>query len=540
MALYPNGRFTTKETLMPGSRGEYIHLNIPGHRNNDKYLMKPNVQLSTNKHDVPNVKYDLDMRLPVCFRYGLGIGYNQIVVPKGRIMALDPHVNQLDFDDKKSWNVLTLANGGNLVKRRTSGDTNQWEPVTGEYETTVGGEKIYKTATKLPVEDIGTDVLTGKVTVNGKVTDDYIAGNRPIGIILRNEYTRDLDAQNGMIPGAILTDAMVELPVFTDKEKAEANPWGSVYGNLLPGDLVKSDENGRFVVSPLSRPEILANMTAGQIEIERQQLVGQVYAIQRDLVPAGAARYVQWALSDRMNFDQYNPYLWRGTNRRGEDVNYDSPYGRNGGGAINQNISTTGTDPFQPTGYGHDNTMSDHDLHMMASTARNSDIRMGIEFELENGIPGVSDGYNVWTRTIGPERIQGLRKADSVDNYIPTYAKTSELNIEKGTIEIAITDKSKKELTDTDFVSVTTAGQTLSPSVDGQPIGECVKVTYLNELQGFIKFEICDPKTFHESDISHLQPLNIYVRYKKRGLAGVPSFMDWDGCVGRASILLQK
>ena len=32
----------------------------------------------------------------------------------------------------------------------------------------------------------------------------------------------------------------------------------------------------------------------------------------------------------------------------------------------------------------------------------------------------------------------------------------------------------------------------------------------------------------------------ISFKYNKRGMAGVPTFMDWDGCIGSVKILLQK
>ena len=32
----------------------------------------------------------------------------------------------------------------------------------------------------------------------------------------------------------------------------------------------------------------------------------------------------------------------------------------------------------------------------------------------------------------------------------------------------------------------------------------------------------------------------VFVKFTKRGLSGVPTFMDWDGCVGSVKVLLQK
>lgn len=538
MAIFPYGQ-QGKDTLQPGARGETFQSDLPGYRGHEDRINRSNMNLSTSEHDVPNIKWELDRRLPVLFRYGYAIGYNQLVMPKGRIVAIDPHMNQLDFDMKKSYNVLTLANGGSVVKLKA--DNKTWEPVSGQYvAASAGGENVYMSnSIDITALNVATDPNTGKVTVGGAVTNDYRTANRPVGIIQRNEYTRDDDAFNGMQPGAVLTDAMIELPLFALKDKAEVNPWGSIYGNILPGDLLKSDENGRFVVSPLSRPELLATLSAGQIEVERQQVVGQVYQVQRDLLPAGAAKYAQWALSDRMNFDQFNPFMWRGNNRRHEDINEISPYNLDGGGAVSGTKQYQGEDPLNVHGYGFDNTMSNHDLHMLASTARKSDLRFGLEHQLENGIPGLTDGYNAVTRKYGTECVGDIKKAINEAAYTDMYFKMSEVNVEKGTVEIAISTKTKDQLVDADFTPVHMAGQGIKPFIGSAfAATEEVKVKYLEELQGFFVIEIADKAAFHAETVT--EPLNIYVRFNKRGLAGVPTFMDWDGCMGFASVLLQK
>jgi hypothetical protein len=542
MALYP---YTNKgkDILQPGARGEMFKSDLPGFRGGEDRINRSNMNLSTSEHDVPNIKWEFDRRLPVLFRYGYAIGYNQIVIPKGRICAIDPYMNQLDFDTHKALNVVTLANGGNVVKLRETGDFagKQYEPVTGNYVTAAGNEQIYRTGTVVPTETIAIDPEGGKVTVDGAINDNYRPANKPIGILQRNEYTRDDDAFNGMQPGAILTDAMVELPLFAIKEKAEANPWGSIYGNILPGDYVKSDENGRFVVSPLSRPEILATMEAHEIELERQQIVGQVYNVQRDLLPAGAARFAQWALSDRMNFDQYNPFMWRGNNRKNEDINEYSPYNKGAGGSVNTNKEMTGKDPFTGTGYEYDQTMTQHDLHMLASSARKSDLRFGLEHQLDNGIPGLTDGYNAVTREFGIENIGDMKKASDKAAYVDQFFKMSEVGIEEGTVKVAITTKSKDQLTDADFTNVTMAGQGLKAYINtAYTASEVITVKYINEKQGFIVLTVSDVNEFHDSALTADQRLNVYVKFNKRGLTGVPTFMDWDGCTGFASILLQK
>lgn len=536
---YPTNR-NGKFRLQPGARGEAFQADLPGFRGQGERRNRTNNHLGLSQHDTPNIKYDMDRRLPVLFRQTFAMGYNQLVATKGRIMAIDPYMNQLDFDTHKSLNVLTLANGGNLVKLREDGK--QWEPASNAYKKSASGEDIYMSG----VTDMATlkatiDDKTGKVAIEGKVRDDYRLGNIPAGMLLGNEYTRDDNAFNGMQPGAILTDSMAELPFFLLKEKAELNPWGSAYGNIAAGDLLKPDENGRLCVSPLSRPDLLVDMTLAQYEAERQQVVGQVYEVSRDLVPAGAAKYAEWALEDRMNYEGFNPYMWRINNRRGEDLNEDSPYKANGGGAVNQNRSFNGEDPFEPTGYGYDTTMTQHDLHMLASTVRRNDNRLGLEYQLEQGIPGLTDGYNAFTRKFPIENCGFLRKAQDVNSYIPINFKLSELGIEKGTLELAVTTKQKNELTDADFTSVTVSGQTLKPYIkDATLDSACLTVVYMEEKQGFFQIKVTDATAFHQSKLTPNMTLNVYARFSKRGLAGVPTFMDWDGCCGFISVLLQK
>ena len=523
MALYPH-TFEGKETLQPGARGEIFQADLPGYRGGEDRINRTNMKLTSSQHDVPNIKWEMDRRLPVLFRYGYAYGYNQIVLPKGRLCALDPSMNQFDFETHKSNNVITLANGG--VNVELSSDKKNWVA---------------------SVETMTIDPVTGKVVDSrGAIRNDMRVANRPIGIMSRNEYTRDNDAYNGMQPGAILTDALVELPLFADKDKAEGNPWGSIYGNILPGDLVKSDTNGRFIPSKLNDAAWLASASAGEIELERQQVVGQVYEVQRDLVPAGAAKYAQWALSDRMKFDQFNPEMWRANNRRGEDICHNSPYIANGGGAVNSKTQMKpGVDPFDPKGYPYDQTMSQHDLHMLASSVRQADNRFGLEHQLENGIPGLTDGYNAIEREFRPEVLGQMRLASSQDAYVDSYLKLSEVSVSEGSIELAITTKDKNDPS-IDFVSCKKAGQGLKVEIGTEVSDEeLVKVKYIDELQGFIVLEIADKEKFHEfltTNGAAMQntPLNIVAKFMKRGLSGVPTFLDWDGCMGYAAVLLQK
>lgn len=577
MALHPN-TFMSKQSLQPGARGEIFQQDMPGYRGQGDRINRTNMKLAVSEHDVPNIKYELDRRLPVLFRYGWAHGYNQVVLPKGRLVAVDKSLNILDFDTKKAYNALTLANGGADVKLRgvdyknvqnqetaPVGIGTQWTPmVEGAYAKTSKNEVIFRpfdpsltAAAALLCEDeadgkakkartaraaapvIGVDSATGLVTVDGVPTREVRLGNVPVGILERNEYTRNDDAYNGMQPGAVLTDKLVELPMFLEKEKAEMNPWGSAYGSFLPGDLVKSDENGRAVVSPLSRPELVAKMTAGEIELERQQVVGQVYAVSRDLVPAGAAKYAQWALSDRLNFDEFNPDLWRMNNRDGEDNIEQSPYKANGGGFVNSELDMTGKEDqyFEQPGYPWDRTMHEHDLHMLASTMRTHSNRFGLEHMLEQGIPGLTDGYNVAARELGVEELGSFRQAASKDDYKDMLYKTADVSLES--MKIAVTTEEVAQPGDFVEVNVKEIGQKVD--LKGAAVTGAMEITYVNLKQGVIRVKVAEDKAedVHNA-LANGKKAKIFVNCTKRGLTGVPTNLDWDGCAGVVTILLQK
>ncbi len=562
MALYPKD-FMSQDKLQPGARGEMFGADIPGYRNQGSdRINRTNNNLNTSAHDVPNIKYMLDSRLPKLFRFGFAYGYNQVVIPKGRLVALDPNMSIVDFEDKKAYNAITLANGGNQVKLKTSGDTTAWELDASTYLI---------------------DPTTGKVVVGSTLYNSKRAGNVPIGVMFRNEYTRDEDAFNGIMPGAVLTDCMLELPWFSTQAKAEANVWGSAYGDLKPGELVKSDLNGRFVRSPLNDLSvdnlsltytplqagtaqaggattitlaatastsddayntkfinIVGGTGAGQVRVisdyvgltqvatvttwdtnpddtsiyridgyeypynptkfekERQQVIGQVYETSKDLVPAGAAIYAQWALSDRLNFEDMNPNEWAQNNRSGEDAIAQSPF------------NSEGTYP----GYPYEKGYLANDLHMLASTRGIYEKRMQEEYMLTRGIPGLTDGHNA--------------------------VKTLVLNQNMGTVKsgLAQGDKVLFRTLDTavEDLFITGASNTTTiatPSVLGDTLATATKfdISYIDLTQGVIELTANDAIS---SDTI------IYCNYNKRGMAGVPTFMDWDGVVGRVKVLLQK
>ena len=546
MALAPRD-YTTNERLQPGARGDIFNPNLPGYRDGADRVNRTNNFLNTSEHDVPNIKYLFDYRLPTLFKYGFAHGFNQIVIPKGRIVATDPNMDLVDFESQKQFNTVTLANGGAPVRLREVGDKypefgdnpdkaiisagaqgkqvlhvgKEWTPVAGgiagTYSDTcfrpfakVDGEgkvTFQAPADQLAAAGYEVDAQTGLVAQDGVAVKNVRVGNHPIGMLERNEYTRDDDAFNGIMPGPFLTDAMVEMPWFAYKDKAEQNLWGSAYGAFFPGARVKSDENGRLTLSPLSFPKIVATMSLAEYELERQQEIGQVYSVNHELVPEGAAKWATWALEDRLKSDEFNPAVYAKTNRHGEDAVNTSPFNSDG----------------KYPGYPYDKNYLNHDLHMLASTARldTFDPRMNAEYQYSDlGIPGLTDGYNAVKRQKPDFKAGTIHYAGGKD-YVDMFFKNLDVNVEDLQISIADTAKTNcvagAELCDGAFV-----------------------VKYANAEQGYVVIAVKDKEKADALLKDKAEGVDVVLSYAKRGMSGVPTFMDWDGCIGSVKILLNK
>lgn len=482
MALQPYS-FSSREVLQPGANGDvFRNKGIPGHRTDDDRINRTNNALLMNEHDVLNIKYAMDPRLKAMFRYGWAYGYNQMVMPKGRIVAADPYLTVMDTDTMHYFNALTLANGGVDVELDTSKGFAAWKKTGTPFEHDIDGKDKTRKDTVRPA-------------------------NMPIGIMGRNEYTRDMDAFNGIMPGPIHTDALVDMPWFVSEDKAEANPWGSVIGNVKPGDLVKSDVNGRIVTSPLSFTDKAkaeggcSDMTIAEYEAERKQVLGTVYATDRSLLPEGAARFAQWALDDRKKFNDFNPYIWPNSNRAGEDFVTNPP--------------TMLQSEFTYPGYPYEKNYISNDLHMLASSREGSyDPRFDEAMRLDRGIPGLTDGANAVKKEYG----QG--ETLTVTNVL---SAASEAGSQEMMIRLPDTnlESAKVKIGSIEAVSI----------VANAVVGEFT-VTYVDLHKGL--FTIKQTKAGDGTT----KPVNI--SYVKRGMAGVPTYMDWDGCQGMVSILLQK
>ncbi len=477
MALQPYS-FSSREVLQPGANGGAFKNNgIPGHRTNDDRINRTNNALLMNEHDVLNIKYAMDPRLKAMFRYGWAYGYNQIVMPKGRIVAADPYLTVMDTDTMHYFNALTLANGGEDVELDIAKGFAAWKKAEENFNVDIDGKH------------------------QGAKKETLRPANVPIGIMGRNEYTRDIDAFNGIMPGPIHTDALIDMPWFVDEDHAEANPWGSVIGAVKPGDLVKSDLNGRIVLSPLSDPEKVAKMSISDYEKERQQVIGTVYATDRSLLPEGAARFAQWALDERKNFNDFNPYIWPNSNRAGEDFVTNPP--------------TMLQSEFVYPGYPYEKNYISNDLHMLASSREGAfDPRLDESMRLDRGIPGLTDGANAVKKEYGTGETLTITHIASLESE--TGAQEMMIRLPETNLESA-----KVKIGDSEAVSIA-----VNATVDK------FTITYADLHKGIFAIK--------QTSAGDGETKAVNVSYVKRGMAGVPTYLDWDGCQGIVSVLLQK
>lgn len=537
MAIYPSN-WTGQDVLQPGARGEQFVNNMPGHRNNDPRINRTQNNLKTSAHDVLNQKYAFDKRLPALFRYGYAYGFNQIVIPKGRIVSIDPFMSQVDFETNKSFNAITIANGGKDVDiiPTTSGSDirNNWKEAGTAFDLDIETGLDKNDSTKRPA-------------------------NTPIGVLMRNEYTRDVDAFNGIMPGAIMTDCVIELPMFASALGANSNPWGSAYNLttsvdadalkagievLRPGTLVKSDTNGRFIPSPLNDPEKSKLDTVAKYEAEKKQLVGKVISVAKDLVPEGAARYAQWAISDLENFQDFNPGELRQNGRTGEDVVSNSPF------------KSTGKYP----GYPYEKGYKANDLNMIMSRQPYNQ-RMNMEHRHDYGIPGLTDGANV---------VKGNFGADLTKTFegTATDAVNFKLAPNEGTMPKATATQLKgyrqiMRALDTNAqglaIGFSGVGKTPDPinlgtikigdKIGGGDWGSAtgvadfLTVDYIDFKQGLVGITIVDDADAAEAvkaltDLLAGDVMSFNIGSISNGLTGVPTFLDWEGVIGSIKILL--
>lgn len=424
-------------------------------------VQRTNTSLEVSDGDAPAQKWLVDNRLPVMFKYGFAAGINEMVMSKGLIVAVDPIRFQKDFETGKMHSVLTIANGGKNVK--LSADGIHWEELTSEED------KAYKALTD--------DKKNADVTKR--------PANVPIGVNFANVYKKYDDAFNGMAP-TVVTRKYIKLPLFNNKAKAYKNPWGSAYGDIKPGDYVKSDENGRFV-----------KWVEGQDS--PTQIVGQVLAIQKYLVPEGAAVWATWALEDRMNSEYFNP---------------------------EENKKSTGEYP----GYPYDKAYGYNDLTRM-------NPRVPVEYDITKGIPGLTDGRNAVKETVADQVVEEI-PVGTFTTMQNRYMRTLDINIEN--LQVAVKAYYGSTVRTTSYVSVDnllTENAVKMKNEAGTSEINLGHIDFYDLKAGLLVLAIDNPAALGTANLTKVEVL---VKYDKRGQAGVPTMLDWDGCVGEIRILLQK
>lgn len=262
----------------------------------DEKQMRTQTKLIKDKGERPSGKKLIDPRLPRLFQYHYGNPFGAqewVVIPKGRIVSIVPDEERKAFDDNKYYNMVTIANGGEDVQEDNDDPTSSASNYTR-------------------------------------------VANKPVGVSTLNIY-QDIDGKfSGNLPNYV-TKATINLPLFSEKDKAEEIEWGSAYGDLKPGDSVKSDENGRFVKWQDPVALIKDGMEPGEAYGEGdsiEQKVGRVHRVNKNLVPAG---WLKWAMPE---------YLYGKDNNTGfsiEDIQDGMPYDP----AYKDGFKG---DPYRPTG----------------------------------------------------------------------------------------------------------------------------------------------------------------------------------------------
>lgn len=360
----------------------------------------------------------------------------------------------------------------------------------------------------LTVANGGKDVVldgTGKTWVEGTYVEGNLSrpANKPIGVLFSNIMKKVDDQFNGMAP-TVITEKYIKLPLFSDAAHALLNPWGSAYGTILPGDSVKSDLNGRFV--KWTPETITVEQTTGAVTVTGdsvEQKVGQVLAIAKDLVPEGAAVWATWALGDRENSDYFNPMEGVEANNLGyPGYPYDKSHGYN---ELNK------TNP-----------------------------RMPAEFDIARGIPGLTDGSRVASQVV----------ADQVIDLIPLklatytqarYCRTLENGTQIGGIKFTVkTTLANGQVKLGTAMAIDGATATGSLKIDiGAGEVAFAHIDYSDALAG-LGVVVIDNAAPLANATNLIAKVEIVASYNKKGLAGVPTMLDWDGVLGEIRILIDK
>lgn len=170
---------------------------------------------------------------------------------------------------------------------------------------------------------------------------------------------------------------------------------------------------------------------------------------------------------------------------------------------------------FTYPGYPYEKNYISNDLHMLASSREGAyDPRFDEAMRLDRGIPGLTDGANA------VKKEYGTGETLTVTNVL---AAESEVGAQEMMIRLPDTNLESAKVKIGDEVAISI--------VANATIGDFT-ITYVDLHKGLFAIKQ------HKAGDGTVKPVNI--SYVKRGMAGVPTYMDWDGCQGMVSVLLQK
>ena len=69
-------------------------------------------------------------------------------------------------------------------------------------------------------------------------------------------------------------------------------------------------------------------------------------------------------------------------------------------------------------------------------------------------------------------------------------------------------------------------------------LGNAFAVTYFNAIQSMVTISVIN-ETEADKVFGDEFEVKVNFKYKKRGEAGIPTYMDWEGCVGSVKVLLE-
>ena len=172
---------------------------------------------------------------------------------------------------------------------------------------------------------------------------------------------------------------------------------------------------------------------------------------------------------------------------------------------------------------------------MLGANLRNGnyDPRMDAEWQYsELGIPGLTDGYNAVVQEMPEMKAGEIHKHDADVDYVEEYFRLNHVNVVADTLQVKTVGADGATITDWTNCTV---GTTLNSGA--------LKVSFCDALMGIVKIEVvkaADGTYAFDNTADAKLPVSVYFKYSKRGLAGVPTWMDWDGCVGSVHVLLTK